>query len=136
MARATTVIQANTFADLTSAVNTFLAAFTAGASRKIVGFYVGLVEQDRSFGTMFTAIITTESTGAAAQASPYVFTAFDAGSATDMVTLLTAYFVANTNFTTGVRNLTQANVSRLQRVTAWAVASADAANGASNWTPV
>lgn len=136
MARSSTVIQANTFSDLTSAVNTFLSAFTAGASRKIVGFSVGLVDQDRALGLQFTAIITTESAGAAAQASPYVFSAFDYGNGTDMVTALTAYFVVNANFTTGVRNITQLNVSRLTRVTAWAVACADAANGASNWTPV
>jgi len=136
MAKSFLSYSSDTLAGIVAAVNAGLAPLITGAARVIVGFDLVFNDLDRRGGVQLSVYITLDTAGAAALANPYVMTLFDEASLTDLNTTVAAYLVANTNFVTGVRNITEAlNPSRLPRFTGWAVASADAANGPTNWAP-
>lgn len=129
-------LQATTMADLKTAIDAYLATFVAGASRLILGIDVVQQDQDRQLGKVITVIITTDDAGAAAQTDPYVFQWNEAGSASALTTALqTAITALGAIFITGVRNVTEHTVPKLNRLTGWFVSCADATNGPTNWTP-
>jgi hypothetical protein len=136
MARAARTIQANTLADLTTAINAFLAPLINASKTKIIGFYVIQIDTDRFLGQNYIAVITTDDTGAAALTAPYVWASFQAGNPTDLDTLQAAFLLTNAaNFVAGFRNISAYNLSRLKIITSWNVSSTDAANAATNWAP-
>lgn len=137
MTIATTVLKANTPAALIAAINAELATWIAGASRFIVGFSVILNDSDRLLGTEYQAVITSDDTGATAQADPYVFHLLQDKSPAGLQAALDAEIAADaTGFWTGARIISQDNVSRINLMTAWLVsaATASAADAAANWT--
>jgi hypothetical protein len=136
MARVVHTVQANTIADLTTVINAVLAPLVGGAAAKIIGFYVVQIDTDRFLGQQYIAVITTDTTAAAALAAPYVWAGFQAGNATDLDVLQAAFLAThNADFVVGFRNISAYNLSRLKIITSWNVSSTDAANAATNWAP-
>jgi hypothetical protein len=136
MARNAQTIQANNLTDLATAINAFLAPLIGGSATKIIGFYIVQIDADRFLGQEYIAIITTDTTGAAALAAPYVWEGIQAGNATDLDVLQDAYLTThNAHFVAGFRNISSYVNSRLKVLTSWNVSSTDAANAATNWAP-
>ncbi len=138
MTIATEVVKANTLAALETAINTILATWVAGASRFIIGFSIIMNDSDRLLGTEYQAVITTDDTGATAQADPFVLHVIQSKSPTELETALNAEIaLAATDFWTGARIISQDNVSRINLMTAWLVSAAVASIAAAtaNWTP-
>jgi hypothetical protein len=128
----------DTIAGLESAVNVFLATKVAGSSIIVLGLSIVLNDLDRYKGTQYSAILSYDDTGAAAQATPYVLDIIDQANATDLDAAWAAWYVAHAaDFTTGIRNITFGNnPSRLPRLTAWGVYSTTAVAAGTNWALV
>lgn len=137
MARTFNSIQANTLADLTTAINAYLAGLIGGAATKIMRMDIVQIQMERYLGKEFVCFITTNSTGAAALAAPYVFASFEYASDTDLETAVATYLTTHAaDFVAGVRNISAALPSNLKKVCGWTVSSTDAANAATNWSNV
>lgn len=134
MARTVKTIQAKTLAALKTAIDAYLATFTAGASVVVVGCDIVQIDQPRQLGSALIAIITHDTVGAAAMSAPFVFNYVSAGNADDMTTdLQAAYTALVAAFTSGARNLTARDDSKLNQITAWFMSGTDAADSATNW---
>jgi hypothetical protein len=137
MSLAFKTILAKTDVQLQASVNTFLATLFGVSSVVITGFDVVLNDLQRYDGMQFSCMITYDTAGAAAQTGPFVMEIFDSGNAADLETAVATWQAANTDFTTGIRNVTFAqNIARLPRLNAWAVASSDAVDAPNNWVLV
>lgn len=138
MTIATQVVKANTVAALETAVNAILATWVAGTSRFIIGFDIIMNDSDRLLGTEYQAVITTDDTGATAQADPFVLHVVQEKSPTALEAALDAEIAtAATAFWTGARIISQDNVSRINMMTSWLVSAAVASIVAAtaNWVP-
>lgn len=130
------VFQASTLAALKTAIDAYLATLIGVSSPLVHGFDVVMFDQDRALNRVIIAIITLDTAAGAAMASPYVFQYAEEPSAAELETALAAAVAALPgNFISGVRNITERSVPKLNRISAWFVSNADAAVAAANWDP-
>lgn len=134
MARTFNSIQANTLAALVTAVNAYLAPLIGGSATTILRMDIVQIQTERFLGKEFICFITTDDTGAAALAAPYILETFEEASDTDLETAIATYLATHAaDFVAGVRNISAQLTSNLKRITGWTVSSTDAANALTNW---